>query len=221
MKLCGKCKKTKEYSEFYKDRTKSLGLSSYCKVCVSINNEFNRNNKKDEIKEYRKKYYIENKDKILRKNKLNRKLSNGQWDKNKWSRLKNNKEKYTKYLENKRNYKKNRLKSDIIFKLKERLRNRTYYALKSKNFNKSIKFNKYIGCTLDVLFNHLENKFYSNINWDNYGSVWVVDHIVPLGSAKTEQELYELCKYTNLQPLLIKDNINKISKDLEYINRIL
>lgn len=49
------------------------------------------------------------------------------------------------------------------------------------------------------------------MNWDNYGNpidglvepnkTWDVDHIKPLSSATNEQELLELCKYTNLQPL--------------------
>ena len=49
------------------------------------------------------------------------------------------------------------------------------------------------------------------MNWDNYGNpsdgliepnkTWDIDHIIPVSSAKNEQELLELNHYTNLQPL--------------------
>ena len=49
------------------------------------------------------------------------------------------------------------------------------------------------------------------MTWDNYGQ-WHIDHIIPLSSAKTEMEIYELCKYTNLQPLWAVDNLRKNNK---------
>lgn len=35
MKTCSKCKETKELTEFNRDRTKKLGVSSQCKLCAS------------------------------------------------------------------------------------------------------------------------------------------------------------------------------------------
>jgi hypothetical protein len=38
----------------------------------------------------------------------------------------------------------------------------------------------------------------------NYG--WDIDHIIPLSSAKTEEEVKKLNHHTNLQPLCSKTN---------------
>jgi hypothetical protein len=50
--------------------------------------------------------------------------------------------------------------------------------------------------------------------WENRNE-WHIDHIVPLSSAKTEDEVYGLCHYTNLQPLWAKDNLQKSNKLLK------
>jgi hypothetical protein len=53
------------------------------------------------------------------------------------------------------------------------------------------------------------------MNWENYGQFgWHVDHIIPLSSAKTEEEIYKLSHYTNLQPLWAQDNLKKGNKIL-------
>jgi len=54
----------------------------------------------------------------------------------------------------------------------------------------------------------MEAKFVDGMNWDNIGE-WHIDHIIPLSSAETEQEIIKLCHYTNLQPLWAFDNISK------------
>ena len=51
------------------------------------------------------------------------------------------------------------------------------------------------------------------MNWENYGMYngdlcfgWDIDHIIPVSSAKTEEEILKLNHYTNLQPLCSKEN---------------
>jgi DNA (cytosine-5)-methyltransferase 1 len=41
---------------------------------------------------------------------------------------------------------------------------------------------------------------------------WVIEHIIPLSSAKNIDELYKLCHYSNLQPLSWADNMKKSNK---------
>lgn len=49
------------------------------------------------------------------------------------------------------------------------------------------------------------------MTWENRNE-WHIDHITPLSSAKTEEELYKLCHYTNLQPLWAEENLKKGNK---------
>ena len=69
-----------------------------------------------------------------------------------------------------------------------------------------------IGCSKDDLRNHLQSKFKDGMTWQNYGKHWHIDHIVPLISAKTADDVKRLCHWTNLQPLTAFENISKGSK---------
>ena len=66
-----------------------------------------------------------------------------------------------------------------------------------------------IGCTPTAFRNHMEEKFRDGMSWGNYGTIWELDHIVPLVSAKTPEEVFKLSHYTNLQPLLTVENLRK------------
>lgn len=102
-------------------------------------------------------------------------------------------------------------KEDPKFLLTRRLRNRLYYALKQKFWKKDTKFANYIGCDLEFLKTHMESQFIDGMCWENQGE-WHIDHIIPLVSANTEDELYALCHYTNLRPMWALDNIKKGTK---------
>ena len=58
------------------------------------------------------------------------------------------------------------------------------------------------------------------MNWNNRGLYngelnygWDIDHIIPLSSAKTEEEMILLNHYSNLQPLC-----SKINRDIKRDN---
>lgn len=106
---------------------------------------------------------------------------------------------------------KRKLQTDPKFLLIRRLRNRLWYALKKKSWKKNTKFYEYIGCDLEFLKSHIESQFIPGMSWDNQGE-WHIDHIIPLDSAQTEEELHKLCHYTNLQPMWAVENIKKGTK---------
>lgn len=69
-----------------------------------------------------------------------------------------------------------------------------------------------LGCTFQEFRDYIESKFEPWMNWGNHGSVngkpptgpmqcHDLDHIVPVSTAKTEEELVKLNHYTNFQPL--------------------
>lgn len=108
-------------------------------------------------------------------------------------------------------YNKLRRKLDPKFLITRRLKNRLWCALNSKGWNKNNKFVQYIGCSQEELKLHIEKQFALGMNWENSGE-WHIDHIIPLSSAKTREEMHKLCHYTNLQPLWAIDNIKKSNK---------
>jgi hypothetical protein len=104
--------------------------------------------------------------------------------------------------------------NNILYKLKTLIRNRVKLFIKSVNFN--IKTNNtynIVGCSPEELKIHLEKQFTEGMSWDNHKHTgWHIDHIIPLSSAKTEEEVYRLCHYTNLQPLWCDENYKKGKK---------
>ena len=56
----------------------------------------------------------------------------------------------------------------------------------------------------------LQKQFAFDMSWSNVlnGEIHI-DHIIPLDSAKIEEDIYRLCHYTNLQPLWAEDNLSK------------
>jgi len=106
-----------------------------------------------------------------------------------------------------------RRKKDPVFRLIGNFRRRTMIYLKQMNFKKDSSIFKMIGCTPDEFRKYLEGKFLDGMSWDNYGMYgWHVDHIIPISSAKTLEEIKKLSHYTNFQPLWAKDNREKSNK---------
>ena len=138
---------------------------------------------------YQKEWYAKNKDKFLEYKK-------------KW-RQKN------KERENKK--KRERYKNDINFRLVNILRARLNQAL--RNNQKSGSAVEDLGCSIEELKRHLEDRFEPWMSWDNQGD-WHIDHITPLASfnLSNEEELKKACHYTNLQPLKAEDNLVKSNK---------
>ena len=201
--------KTKEYRENNKEYYKEYHKNYYnenIEILKNYKKDWYKNNK-EVILDKRSIYYLNNKDIILPKL-----IEYG----------KNNRESI-----NKRNrfINKNRRITDPLFKIKNNIRATISISIKYKGFSKNKNTNVIIGLEYEDFIKYLESKFESWMTWDNYGKYngelnygWDIDHIIPMSSAKTEDEIYKLNHYTNLQPLCSKTN-RDIKKDkLEYAN---
>jgi hypothetical protein len=92
------------------------------------------------------------------------------------------------------------------------MRCRIWKYLNILKISKKNKTFDIVGCSPEFLKQHLEKQFTKGMSWELLGQHIHIDHIIPLSSAKTEDELYKLCHYENLQPLWAEDNLKKSNK---------
>jgi hypothetical protein len=86
-------------------------------------------------------------------------------------------------------------------------------SLRLLGYSKKSKTEEILGCSYEDFILYLESKFESWMTWENRGLYngdfnygWDIDHIIPLSSAETEEDIIRLNHYTNLQPLCSKVN---------------
>jgi hypothetical protein len=234
MKQCTKCNETKSLSEYTKRADTKDGYQYQCKACVREHyvtwkdGSFGKSyleKTKEKKRIYQKQYLKENKDKLKEyrrrpETKVRKSSSNKKY-------YFKNKEKIKEYIkswkaENKdksnvhrRKWKRNRYATDPVFKLKELISSSVRDGLK-KNY--SVKNNptwQTLPYTPEQLKEHLESQFDEHMDWDNHGTYWHIDHIVPqaaLPYASMDHPNFQLCwTLNNLQPLKAQENLKKSS----------
>lgn len=237
MKVCTKCKKEKNLSDFGKFKHSKDGLKSVCKICnnqnskeyyyankeniATKNKQYREDNKeflksysrsyyndnKERRSNYYKEWYLKNKDSVKKYKNANEKAIIAYNKKYKSE----NKDKINAYN---RKYRKDRRDKDPIFKLKCNLSKRTSEAFSNKGYSKNSNTCKILGGDYEIVSKHIEKKFTEGMSWENYGE-WQIDHIIPLASASTQSELLYLCHYKNLQPLWATENLQKKDKVID------
>ena len=215
------------YFEKNKDKLKEAKKlwSENNKERIKKTNEIYRKNNKDKLRKTQKKYYKTNRGKILKQSKKyreeNKELINNKYKEyykenkeklNKLSRIhrEQNKKYFSNYMSS---WIKKRYSEDQMFRLKTNLRSRIYEYLKKGGYKKTKKTRDILGCSIYFYKKHLQKQFKEGMSWDNHGE-WHIDHIIPLASANTEEELINLFYYTNTQPLWAEENIKKSDKIL-------
>lgn len=215
-KICTKCKRLKLLSDFYISR-------GACKRCHYAANRKRAESKKDWYKQYKHNYYLANKSQLLDKmriwqlqHKEDVKVYKNKWYCENKERLLLKRKEYV-ILNQGRIYNKykERLKSDIQFKLSLYLRTRLRQAI--VNNYKSGSAVRDLGCTINELKQYLESKFQDGMTWGNWGrgsGKWNIDHIIPLSQfdLSDREQFKKVCHYTNLQPLWFMDNMRKGNK---------
>ncbi len=105
-------------------------------------------------------------------------------------------------------YIKKRREDDPLFRLRTSIVSKTGQAIKAKKWQSGGYNERLFGCDRDTLIKHIERKFKQGMNWSNR-PLWHIDHIVPLSSAKNEEQMYSLARYTNLSPEWKNENLRK------------
>lgn len=201
-KVCTKCNLEKNLTEFNKMSKVKCGVRSYCRECQKIETKKYKSENKEKIKQYNTKWNKENQEyyKKYFEEYYSVNYEREKERKKTWHR--NNKE----YANN---YQKRRKKQDVLFRIISQMRNSVNRYLKYRSKHTF----DIVGCTPQELKEHLEKRFVVGMSWENK-NLWHIDHIIPLSSAKTEEELYKLCHFTNLQPLWAEENLKKSNKIL-------
>lgn len=111
-------------------------------------------------------------------------------------------------------YEEARKKSDPVFKLKKQLRNEVRTSFERRGFRKIGRTEQITGLSSGDLYNWLQQTYEKRygIFWDGKEEVHI-DHIKPLATAHTVDEVIKLNHYTNLQLLKSKDNLEKGAKN--------
>ncbi len=187
-KRCTKFGKEKDLNFFGTDSKKKDGKRCACKEC-----------EKGIYREYRKKYHIKNRKKIIARVNIH---------------VAKNKGKIKIY---KKNHHAEMMKNPC-YRILHNYNNRIVKALKGAFRIDSTK--NIIGCTPENLKKYLESQFRDGMSWDNYGFLgWHIDHIKPCSSFDlTDPEQQRACfHYSNLQPLWCDEHMEKRKSDFKVV----
>jgi len=111
-------------------------------------------------------------------------------------------------------YLRDRYATDMNFRLEKLYRNRIRMFIKGGIKKGNEKYKEMLGCSWDTLRAWLEQNMVEGMSWDNYGTVWHVDHTMPCAIFDfTVEENVKTCfNWSNLSPLFGPENISKSAK---------
>lgn len=149
----------------------------------------------DKIKEASKAWFLANREHALEKSKIHYHAN-----------------KHKEHVkERARTLKRVRRQTDPVYAMRCRVSRLISIGITSGGYTKKSKTQDILGCTWLEFKSHIERQFLKGMSWDNR-SEWELDHIVPMSTAKTEQEVFRLNHHTNLRPLWKSENKSKSNK---------
>ena len=109
---------------------------------------------------------------------------------------------------------KERRKTDLNFKLFSNMRVITNKAFKSQNVRKTNKTFDLLGCSTSFFQRWIIHQLYSNMAIENYGSVWQIDHCLPIASFNIldEIDMKKCFNWVNLRPMYSNKKVSKGDK---------
>jgi hypothetical protein len=207
-KLCSSCKITRTVSDY-----REYPTGSFRSVCKHCDNEKDKQRKKDKRKKNLETTICE-----CEKCHVHLPLSQ-------FAKLKVNYKRkicltcYPKFLtEQKTKWCADERERNVNYRLKKSLAARLRTVL-----TKTDSTMNYVGCPIQYLREWFEYNFTPKMNWDNYGSYWAIDHVIPVKQFDLTNELQKrICwNWTNLVPLSASANSSKkATLDHEQIKQV-
>jgi hypothetical protein len=217
---CSSCQLNKSIFDFGTKRKKyssgqiKLCLSIYCRECDKLKTRLRRLQHPEYIKNYNSRIEVKIKKKEWEQ-------ANTSYQKRKpyfQQYYQDHKEIFQqtwqtfKFKEAKRRSKYKRRHQDPLFRLRGNISNAINKALhKGQSDKAGQSIMQFLNYTLSDLKNHLQSQFDGQMNWENYGSYWHVDHIVPQSdlpfSSMLDDNFQQCWALSNLRPLEAQQNI--------------
>lgn len=119
-------------------------------------------------------------------------------------------EKKKRVKENARRQKLKR-KTDPLKAMQARLSRLHRHALAKVNALKTSPTFEELGYSVEQFVIHIEKQFLPGMSWDNMRE-WQIDHIIPVSTAKTKEDVIALNQLPNLRPMWAAENNRKKNK---------
>jgi hypothetical protein len=119
-----------------------------------------------------------------------------------------NRQKCTDYQRNKRH-------SDPVYKFRSSFTHLMSLYRRKSGYTGSKGTWEMVGCDFDTFLKHIQSQFEDGMTMEKYGhreGCWNIDHIVPISTAKTDEDIERLNHYSNLRPMWAIDNYRKSKK---------
>lgn len=114
-------------------------------------------------------------------------------------------------------YERIKRQTDPVYRFRTSFRCLIGSYLRKKGYTGGKKVWEVVGCDFETFLEYIQNQFEEGMTLDNYGhgkGCWNIDHIIPICTAKTDEDIERLNHYTNLRPMWSKDNYKKSKKIL-------
>ena len=104
---------------------------------------------------------------------------------------------------------KHKMETDPQYRLMRRNRNRIRVFTRERGIVKPNSTIAALGCTWTEFKTYIEKQFADGMNWENDGTLWHIDHIIPLNrfDLSNLDDFRRANHYTNLRPLLASKNL--------------
>jgi ssDNA-binding Zn-finger/Zn-ribbon topoisomerase 1 len=188
---CKDCEQVLDLNQF---RKKGIGIACRCYPCqaAKVRQQYdeNHNGIRERMQEHGRKH---------------RQIHGAQLNERKRIYVAANRQKVT---DRQNEWAKAKVKVDPLFAMKKRLRSLMSNSFRWAGSAKNAETEAILGCTFEQFKAHIEKQFTAGMTWENRAK-WHLDHVVPLATAKTQEDVVRLNHFTNYRPLWATDNISK------------